>query len=642
MKVIITIGFFVHIIFLFSIFDIYFKSPVITGIPPRPELTDAPANRLVLFVADGLRADSFFRLNHNKSSETPYLRSILEKYGTWGVSHTRVPTESRPGHVALIAGLYEDPSAVARGWQENPVHFDSAFNRSTETWSWGSPDILPMFSKGSKSGKVHTYYYNSEEEDFSGKSDTFLLDLWVFKKVENFFNDARKDKDLFLRLHQKKIIFFLHLLGLDTAGHTYKPYSRELEKNLNIVDAGIKQIEKVIQTFYNYDNKTAFIFTSDHGMTDWGSHGSGSTHETETPIVSWGAGINFPKESINLKSTLSPINWGVNDKFRKDIMQADVSPLISALIGSAVSVNSVIKISKILMVKSTVGLEYYHTYYQVLLLSCISLSFISWIILLLINIFSTNERRKSFHPYYGIFDIGYGCAIITVMFIIFKQSLPAIMYIYCGHPFMLWWAVCRKLRPISCDMKSKNVFFVLKAIGVSAAYIIGTEIMVLSFFYRYLLSICIVFLCLWGFMNLNQSDKLVKFHWILSSLMLAIFPAMPIEKGDDGSNTSLIFLGGLLWIILSILQFKRSLDITSMIQILFLLMSMLVVVSTRNNFKERLGLPLKNMIVSWILLVVSPLFILVASLQITLRLKHIGRGLAVPFILLSVGHEPIF
>ncbi|XP_026471477.1 GPI ethanolamine phosphate transferase 1-like [Ctenocephalides felis] len=341
MKVIITIGFFVHIIFLFSIFDIYFKSPVITGIPPRPELTDAPANRLVLFVADGLRADSFFRLNHNKSSETPYLRSILEKYGTWGVSHTRVPTESRPGHVALIAGLYEDPSAVARGWQENPVHFDSAFNRSTETWSWGSPDILPMFSKGSKSGKVHTYYYNSEEEDFSGKSDTFLLDLWVFKKVENFFNDARKDKDLFLRLHQKKIIFFLHLLGLDTAGHTYKPYSRELEKNLNIVDAGIKQIEKVIQTFYNYDNKTAFIFTSDHGMTDWGSHGSGSTHETETPIVSWGAGINFPKESINLKSTLSPINWGVNDKFRKDIMQADVSPLISALIGSAVSVNSV-------------------------------------------------------------------------------------------------------------------------------------------------------------------------------------------------------------------------------------------------------------------------------------------------------------
>lgn len=83
--------------------------------------------RLVLFVADGLRAESFFRDNLTR---TPFLRDIILNNGIHGISHTHVPTESRPGHVALIAGFYEDPSAVLKGWQHNPIDFDSVFNRS--------------------------------------------------------------------------------------------------------------------------------------------------------------------------------------------------------------------------------------------------------------------------------------------------------------------------------------------------------------------------------------------------------------------------------------------------------------------------------------------------------------------------------
>ncbi|NXR67613.1 PIGN transferase, partial [Rhadina sibilatrix] len=339
--VFILAGILVHCVFLVSIFDIYFSSPLVHGMTPQQTPLPPPAKRLVLFVADGLRADSLYELDSNGTPRAPYLRSILENNGSWGISHTRVPTESRPGHVALIAGFYEDVSAVAKGWKENPVEFDSVFNESKYTWSWGSPDILPMFAKGATGDHVYTFCYAAESEDF-GAQDAAKLDIWVFDRVKSFFNSSRSNQTLFSALNEEKVVLFLHLLGIDTNGHAHRPNSREYQENIKQVDEGVKEIASLIDNFYGNDGKTAFILTSDHGMTDWGSHGAGHPSETLTPLIVWGAGVNYPQKVTSQFFEDNFLKeWKLENLKRLDVNQADIAPLMASLIGVPFPLNSV-------------------------------------------------------------------------------------------------------------------------------------------------------------------------------------------------------------------------------------------------------------------------------------------------------------
>jgi GPI ethanolamine phosphate transferase 1 len=273
----------------------------------------------------------------------PFLRQKVLNEGTFGVSHTRVPTESRPGHVALIAGLYEDVSAVTTGWKLNPVNFDSVFNRSRHTWSWGSPDILPMFKDGAVPGRIDADTYSAEFEDFT--MDAVNLDIWVFDKVKELFKEAKTNVTLDAALRENQLVFFLHLLGLDTTGHAYRPYSKEYLHNIKVVDNGVREIVELMEEFYGHDEQTAYVFTADHGMSDWGSHGDGHPDNTRTPLIAWGSGVAKPVlasngHALGHEDGFSH-DWGFDRVQRNDVAQADIAALMAYLIGIAFPVNSV-------------------------------------------------------------------------------------------------------------------------------------------------------------------------------------------------------------------------------------------------------------------------------------------------------------
>lgn len=227
---------------------------------------------------------------------------------------------------------------MTKGWKANPVDYDHVLARAKYAWSFGAPEIVDLFS----GPNVHGQHYSAEMIDFAAK-DAKTLDQWSFDRLRELLEAASVDAELAGKLKSDQVVIFVHLLGLDTNGHAFKPHSREYLENVEFVDAGIKTAVEQLETFYGNDGQTAYIYTADHGMSDAGTHGDGDPDNTRTPFVAWGAGVSEPQAaSLGLKDDHDAYssNWGLGDYRRRDINQADLTPFMAALAGLPVPVNS--------------------------------------------------------------------------------------------------------------------------------------------------------------------------------------------------------------------------------------------------------------------------------------------------------------
>lgn len=261
--------------------------------------------------------------------------------------------------------LLYNPSSVTAGWKMNPVTFDSILNQSTQAFGMGSPDIVPMFKHGAQpTEKVSMWCYDEEDEDFTqGRpapatstsdnetdryhfllKDAIQLDLWVLEHLRQLFRNATSGANptLATQLHQPGVVFFFHLLGLDTTGHSYRPHSPEYYRNIQVVDRIVEALQDEFDSFYGKEasGKTAWVFTADHGMSNIGNHGDGDPDNTRTPLLAWGQGVRGSEET-GLESGGEEgdkrgkwghdeysKSWLLDSRNRIDVEQADLAPLM--------------------------------------------------------------------------------------------------------------------------------------------------------------------------------------------------------------------------------------------------------------------------------------------------------------------------
>ncbi|KAH8288758.1 hypothetical protein KR054_009283 [Drosophila jambulina] len=311
----------VHLFLLASILTTYFSSTILPGLVPQKTMREMgfepPADRLVVFLTDGLRAASFLAKN---GSAVPDLRDLYRTQGRMAISRTLAPTQTATGHIAIFGGLRQDPTAALVNFRYVPVYYDTVFNRSRTAIGWIHRFVELVF--------VYLPHGGAPLRFTVGYDKKLNFDAWVFNQVEEFLARSDNVREV---LSLKGVVFFVYLADMDAWAHRYTPVSPEFDEQLLYTQKGIYTTYEFFEEVFN-DSRTAYLLTSDHGMRDSGYHGTSTPHEIETPLFLWGAGV---------KRTVGPDADFPTRETIPEVEQIQLAPLMSALIGLPPPMNNI-------------------------------------------------------------------------------------------------------------------------------------------------------------------------------------------------------------------------------------------------------------------------------------------------------------
>lgn len=317
------------------------------------------------------------------------------------------------------------------------------------------------------------------------------------------------------------------------------------------------------------------------------------------------------------------------------------------------------------------GLRYYQTYDWLLLRSIVSMGYLGWIAystLFIIKTYSSagpsSKNASKSHASLNFIAI---LTYLGLCVLLYYKDSPLSYYLYTVFP-VIFWTNCIKeysvfpslLYSVASTSSSGSV------IMHTVSYLLSLEVLVVSYFYRELLTFCLLLMgFLWPvFMPLGFRERhssILK-SWRALCFITSIFTLLPVELEE---NVILIVAGGVLIVLSGVLAIilvpryiqaalpSSRLDQVPMIdisivwtQLGIILASIVVVCHTSWSLNNKHGLPFLNAVTSWIILatcIAIPVMDRFSKSEHYLkRLVVVYLSFAPVFILLSVSFETLF
>ncbi|CEF65734.1 GPI ethanolamine phosphate transferase 1 [Strongyloides ratti] len=598
-----------HQILIFAPFTIFFTSPILNISRSHEISTQGLAKRLVIFSAGGIRENVFYQ---NLPNITFLNKLIVDGKALFGVGETHLFThDTRGNYIVSTTGSYEDILGMIL--QTTPIKIDTIFDRSAKSYIFGSQSIVKLFDKNNE--KIKTFPFIQKSKKYQNYE---ISSRWIFENVKQFYkNDSYK-------IHER---------------HIFKSTSKEYLNMLIEIDKNISEIYKIIENIYP-DRSTAYIFTSDHGISDLGKHGENSEYEKQIPFIAWGSGIQVYRrkqhiKQIDISSYLSSLigiaipknNLGIvpqqylkssptykyqascgnlkqmveqylikreqiynhtfffkeNTQFTKETLSTltkEVTRLVENRrydIAASMCLNMIPRVKK--------ALYYYHNYDRNFLTYCLSITFILWVFII--------HEIIGRYNYYNAIE--YHDLIPKPLFQVYF-FIAIIIDIYLGKSFSY---SIHHLIPVYLLSLFNNIFSITSYIGflfriplnIAKGYLIEifinfiTKIIPLalflcSFYDRRFLSLILLALSLLPYLHHNKTYP-YNIIWSIGCVFLSIFPFLPLPVSQEYSKIILFItfiIGTIIFIYHSCLFLSYSI-LTISYELLFLLVFIIILYS---------------------------------------------------------------